>query len=360
MSQFIFQTVPLVEASLFQKLLKQHPQENAVIELNNLLATKPICQLSPGDIAAIEIRYGLSLKREFGLNLEEFYATYLNYCLADKSLSTDELDDLKQLKDLLALDDQTVDKLHAELGQVVYKKSFEEAVADGRLTQEEKAFLNTLEAELKLPKQLAEQISKDVRSAHLQAYATAITCDQRISPAEENELRAIAASLQVEVQMDKANQQQFQKMKLYWALENLPLPVITPDIALQKAEQCYLQLANVNWFEPRVARQSGVVRLATFKVAKEFYTHSGSQVPRDYSTEHLKLIDTGAVYLTNKRILFAGRGKNYNIGLSKILNFTPFVNGVEIGKDAGRNPVLEMVSQADIFCMILERLLRGN
>ena len=147
----LFQTKPLSNTSILQKLFKQFPQENAVIELNNLLASKPILNISAKEIEVIETNYKLSLPKEFKLNLEEFYAVYLNHCLADKVLNDDELKELNHLKHILNLDDKAIDKIHSKIGEIIYKKSFQEAVADGRLTKSEEAFLAKLETTLKLP-----------------------------------------------------------------------------------------------------------------------------------------------------------------------------------------------------------------
>ncbi|HEU0125137.1 MAG TPA: hypothetical protein VFQ56_02430, partial [Flavobacterium sp.] len=130
----LYQHKALSNRSFFQKIFKQIPQENAVIELNNLLATKSLLDISPNNIEEIETKYQLNLLKEFKLNLEEFYAVYLNHCLADKILSEDELKELNHLKHILNLDDKTIGKLHAKTGEIIYKKSFQEAVADGRLT----------------------------------------------------------------------------------------------------------------------------------------------------------------------------------------------------------------------------------
>lgn len=360
MSQKVFQTVLLQDTSFLQNLFRQQPQENAVIEVNNLLATKPIREISQSEISDIENSYGISLEQEFKLNLEEFYATYLNYCLADKTLSTEELEDLKHLKIILSLDDNTVDNLHGKLGASIYKKSFEEAVADGRLTKAEEEFLNKLEADLKLPKQLAEKISFETRTTFIQNYVTSVINDQRLSHDEEKEMNAIATSLNIEVKLNDQTRQQLQKLKLYWALENLELPTIQPDIALQKSERCYFQRANVNWYELRTVRQrvsySGYS--TSFRVAKGFYLRSGSYAPRSYTSDQMTLIDNGTLYLTNKRIIFTGNKKNSNIRLDKVLNITPYSDGVEIDKETGKSPTLQFAEQADIFCMILERLLR--
>ena len=44
--------------------------------------------------------------------------------------------------------------------------------------------------------------------------------------------------------------------------------------------------------------------------------------------------------------------------LNRILDFTTYTDGVEIIKDAGRNPVLLFDQDIDIFCLTLDRLLR--
>ncbi|WP_315822390.1 hypothetical protein [Paraflavitalea speifideaquila] len=72
--------------------------------------------------------------------MEEFYTVYLNYCLTDKVLNTQEIEELNHLKQVLGLDNKTINKLHTKLGEVIYRKSFQETIADGRLTKGEQDF----------------------------------------------------------------------------------------------------------------------------------------------------------------------------------------------------------------------------
>lgn len=359
MNENLYKTRPLSGTSFCQRLFKQLPEENAVIELNNLLATTDLLNITQEEVAQIGKKYKLSLNKAFGLNLEEFYAVYLNHCFADKTLSRGELRRLNHLKHILLLDDKTIRKLHEQVGEIVYRKSFKEAVSDGRLSREEEIFLHKLANALELPEQLANKISAETRSAFVQQYVSSIIADQRLSPAEEQELQAISASLNLTLQLNGHTREQLRKLKLYWAIENLALPVADPDIALQKTEVCHLVVPHAQWYELRSTRQhssySGYT--TSFKIAKGFYLRSGSGSTQSYSTDVTKLIDTGALYLTSKRIIFTGTKKNANIRLDKILDFTPYTNGVAIGKETGRSPMLHMQQKADIFCMILERLL---
>lgn len=356
----IFSHVPLMERSLMQKIFRQHPIENAVIELNNLLASNPLDEISEQDVMDIEASYGISFQPLFRPNLEEFYAVTLNYFLKDKILTHGELADLEKLKALLSLSDKSIAKIHELVGTIVYQKSFEEIVADGRITDEERRFVEKLETDLKLPQKLTEKISSQVRTGYIQNYVTQAIKDQRLSPEEEQELQQIAKSLNVNLQMDSATQQQFEKLKLYWAIENEELEELSINIKLQKAEKCYFFANNVDWHELRSYRSgthySGYSM--NIKIVKGFYLKTGSYTPKSVSSEHLTVIDTGTLYLTNKRIIFTGYKKNSNLRLEKILNITPYSDGVEISKETGRSPVLKIKGNADVFCMILDRLIK--
>lgn len=355
----LYQTKSLIGISFCQKLFKQFPEENAVIELNNLLATKDFLHITQREVEDIENKYKLKLSTEFKLNLEEFYVVYLNHCLSDKILSDQEWNVLKHLKHILRLEDKAIRKLHAQVGEIMYKKSFQEAISDGRLSKEEEVFLNKLAETLELPKRLSDKISAEARSTFVENCVTHIIAGQRMSPIEEQELQAISRNLNVTLQLSEQTKEQLRKLKQYWAIENLDLQIIHPDIAIQKSEVCHMIIHHVNWHELRSAKQrtnySGYT--TSFKIAKDFYLRSGSHSSKSYSADTMKLIDTGTLYLTSKRIIFAGAKKNANIRIDKILNFTPYTDGVEIEKETGKSPMLHIHQHADIFCMTLERLL---
>lgn len=355
MSNKIFTTRTLIPRSVFQKLFKQFPEENALFELNNLLASENIQSIHSSDVKEIETRYNLSLKREFKLNLEEFYAVYLNECLKDKVLNPKELEDLKHLKQLLHLEDKEIDNLHNQIGAAVYRKTFEEAVADGKLTSEEEEFLNQLESGLKLNKELASKISAETRGSYIQNYFNSKISDHTLSPDEERDLEAVAKSLNVQLTYDEPTNNMLEKMKLYWAIENLELPVIEVQETLQKGENCYLRIEGVIWDEIGAMNN---VNLHNYKVSKGYYLGSKTYVPREYKPTQLKGGEKGTLLLTNKRIFFDGPTKNSNLPLTKIVGIAPSKNGIEIGKLAGKIPVIQIFDKADIFCVLLERLVQ--
>ncbi len=326
MMNFVYKDVLLISPSFLQKLLKQQPEENAVIELNNLLANNTILEIDKSEIERIESKYGFKLIDEFKLNLEEFYATYLNYCLSDHNLSEHELHELDHLRSILSLHSKTVKSLHNKIGVQVYKKSFEEAVADGLLSKEEEELLQRLEKVLDLPENVAERISKDVSSTHVKNYIGDILKRQLYSPKQEEVLNQMLKSLKIDFEFDKKTIDLLKLYKQYWFIEKGDLPVLFTDVVLQKEEHCYYK-TQIDWYETR----------------------------RDVWT----LIDSGPLYVTSKRLLFMGRSKNTNIRLDKILSVTQHSDGIEIDKDAGKVPILKpRPNELIVMEKIIKRVLR--
>jgi hypothetical protein len=355
----LFQVVSLYKQSLFQKIFGQIPEENAVIEINNLLASKPIKSITNHDISSILAKYKANLYKTFRKNLYEFYAVYLNYCLKDKVLSDDELGELKHLKNLLNLNDNDVDVIHNKIAGTIYQESVHEAISDGRLDEAEKEFLEKLQKQLRLSEKTAKKLSGDIRGKFINDYLSDIVANERLSPEDEKEFQNMAKSLMIDVKLDEPTKARLEKFKLYWLIENGELTSKEVDINLQKSEKCYF-IIQVDWYEQRTVtkRINYAGPTARIKIMKGVYYRVGSVSGERVTNEEWKLIDSGRVYLTNKRLIFMGSKKNSNIRLDKILSFTPYSDGIEINKETGRSPLLSFKDNVDIFGLLLSRLLR--
>lgn len=327
----LYQTVSLYKQSFFQKILRQYPEENSVIEINNLLAQKPVKSITSDEIAKISKKYGLNIYHVFKKNIFEFYAVYLNDCLKNKNLSDDDNDELKHLKTLLRLSDDDTRIIHDKLAGTIYENSVEDAIEGGRLDDAKIGSLEKLQKQLRLSENIAKKIFNDTRSKFLNDHLNNIVSSQRLSPEDEKEYQAIAKSLMVDITMDKETKATFDKFKQYWAIENKDLTSLDVDINLQKSENCYFTTF-VEWHEKRAVPRAGY--------------------------DEWKLLDQGQLYLTNKRIVFSGSKKTNNVRLDKILSFVVYSDGIEIKKDVGRNPLLRLRNDIDIFNILLSRLLK--
>ena len=358
MSQNLFQIVPVVERSFFQKIFGQHPEENAVIELNNLLATKEIKKISETEISEIENKYNINLSEEFPLNLEEFFATYLNQCERNKTFDNSQQENVQHLKTILKLSDTTTDIIYQKIGEGIYREAYDNSITDGHLNDERENELAKLATELKLAEETTNQISNVSRHNYMDNLLKKIVADGKISPDEWSEFNDAAKNLKIDMKVDDKTTSQLERLKLNWQIQNSELPILQTGISLQKGEDCYYS-NHVDWLEHRtVTRKINYGGpTARIRIMKGIYYSAGSLAVNRVTSDQIQVIDSGIVYLTNKRVIFVGNRKNSNIRLDKILSIIPYSDGVELEKDTGKSPTLRMTSGADIFAMMISRLL---
>jgi hypothetical protein len=357
----IYSIRELQSPSFFQKLIKKSPELNAYIEVNNLLATKIICDIKIEEIEEISTRYKLDLKSTFSNQFKELYLIYLKYCLTDSHLTENELQDLNHLKQLLALNNQEVSELHNRLATAIYKMSYNEVINDGQIDKNEQEFLDTLQKQIQLPEELANKISVDARKILLDKQLEKIIEDERISPDEWKEFNSIAKNLNIQINIDDATKSKLEKLKQYWLIENSDLPEISVQITLPKNEKCYYT-TNVEWLENRTVTKRINYGGPSFrlKIMKGVYYNAGSAKVQRITSEELISIDHGQLFITNKRLIFIGLKKNTNIQLNKILSITPFRDGIGIDKESGKSPILKTTINADIMAMILARVINDH
>lgn len=352
---------PLIKQNLFQKLIKKQPSMNAFIEFNNLMASKDINEISTNDVSLIAAKYKVNLTKQYNKEFCDIYKSVLQHFLADKRLSANEVNELKNLKELLNLSEANVTEIHNELSGKIYNDNYETAVIDGRLTTREEQDLESLRKELLLPEEYALKISEDVRTNYLNQYVKKITLDERLSPEELEEFSAIAKSLNVNISFNNETRVLLDRYKLYWVLENGALPVLESGLNLGKLESCYFKVT-ADWYEERTVtrRVNYGGPTARVKIMKGVYYRVGSMGVNRITSSEMKLINSGTLYLTNKRLIFDGIAKNTTIKLDKILSFIPYSDGIEIEKDSGKSPVLKISGDTEALCIILSRLLKEN
>lgn len=89
---------------------------------------------------------------------------------------------------------------------------------------------------------------------------------------------------------------------------------------------------------------------------KGVYYRVGSTRTARVTREVLRHIDTGTLYVTNKRLIFDGTRKNSVIRLPNILSVIPYSDGVEVEKTSGRNPIFTMNDAEWLAVLLSSRL----
>lgn len=359
MKPFTFKN--LTTPSFTQSIFKTKPKENAVISINNLLARveKP-SQLTFEDLNKIAIEYKINISKDFKEELKNFYKEYLIYCFEDKRIDENESENLTSLKSVFDLNDSDINNVHEEVAKIIYGESVDDAIADGQLTIQEIEFLKKLRSELRITNDLAETIYKSKTEKYLENYMSSIVSnDDKLSSLELDQLNKIAKSLGLNINLSKQSKLWYEKYKLFWLIDNGIMNEIDVAIKLKNNEKCYFMRKNIELYEHKKSKGSKEdIPVAKIRVSKGVLWELHNLTHHDTSDEILTLIDIGNVYLTNQRITFEGNFKNTTLELDEIENFTPFSNGVHINRTNGKNLFLMMKEDADVFSMMLDKLMK--
>lgn len=353
-----FKYKPLLKENFIQQLFWTKENDNAIIELNNLLASKPIRDITISDVIQIEVAYKVNFKRSLKKNLLEFYNIVLMSYLQDSNLSEIEKSELRGLKLLFNLTDSDVKDIHVEFTSRLFKEKLEKSLSDTIYNDEKHLFFNSLRENLELPVEIAEKISSEYRVGIIQDKMKVITYDNKISPDELQELEALSKSLDVTLDMNDASKEAVEKMKLFWLIENGQIPAIETDLNLSANELCHYK-SNAAWYELRkvTKRINYHGPILTIPIYKGIKYKLGSVSPSRVTKDEIQLIDTGVIYITNKRVIFVGNKGNKTILLSKILFIEATENGVVINKETRTSPIVEVAENSDMLTLILNRLV---
>mgnify|MGYP000564820257 FL=1 len=358
-----FTIIPLKKDNLFQKILKTKSPNNALIELNNLLASKPISAISIGDINGIESEYSISLSRNYKKELIGIYTNLLKFYLNDSILSDQEKEDLRSIKTLFNLIETDVKNVHLELTADIYRNKLENVLKEDNLTDSKASFLDSIIKNLELPEEISLKITEEIKTKNLTDKWKEITSDDRLSPDEIKEFESLSRNLNITIQMSEASKEATEKMKYLWLIENSEIPKIEVDLNLASKEVCYYT-SNVEWYEyrkvtKRIDYHGPSLSIPIFKGLKY---KVGSISPRSISNDEIKLIDSGQLFVTNSKVIFVGTIGNKTIPLSKLLFIESIDNGVVLNKETGTSPIIKVSGEFEwlTLMLILNRLIKKD
>ena len=176
---------------------------------------------------------------------------------------------------------------------------------------------------------------------------------------EERRLMRMGENLGMTITHDAETQTKVARFRLLAEIEAGRLPTITTPLLLQRGEVCHAELP-CRLHEKRtvtnVIRYSGPT--GRVRIMKGLSWRYGAISVNRVTSEELRQIDSGTLYITNKRLLFNGAAKNQNVPFKKIVQFTAYKDGLEIEKVSGRDQYFIGSGDIELIGAILESALR--
>ena len=356
----VFEIRDLKNPNMFQSFFKLQPKRNFLTELGNLLSLNEVnfsdMDLEP--IGILEEKYKTSMERSSLDGRKKLFSKYIKHCLVDEHLSQNEMDNLRALQKILSLSNTAFRDLLEKEAEETLSGAIDKALKDRKLADQEHKNLERLREELNYPEENFLDLYKQKASVILKDILEEAISDERLSPDEEDEVKKVAKDIGIDLKFEEATQEMLNRYRLYWQIENGELPELEPEINLFKGERLHFT-TEVNWHEYRRVTQRIQYGGPTMRVklARGIYYRAGDLGVKRVTSDELKLIDTGTMYLTSKRVIFMGERGNKTIRLNRILAFEPFTNGVMLQKDKGKSPFLEFSVGTDIFSLMIKRLM---
>lgn len=355
----VFRKKPLQELNLWQKLWNKKIHENFFIELNNMLADKPLMQIKLNEVNRLCRHYHISNITSLSRRLSGFYHSYLQFCLEDRKLSKSEISELRHLKLLLGLSDRTVKQIHKSLALAIYGQELDKVMNDNVIDHEEYKFLQDLCQDLYLPEELAARLLEDKAGKKLSIKLKEIMADKRITPEEEEDFKLLSENLGFRPTLDENTQANLERYKTYWQIENGELPRVETGMHLQNNEICHFH-NEVVWYETEadISQVQSAHLEGRLRVPRGAYWRSDEENLTGIPGNAWKQIDKGELLLTASRLIFMGKMGRMVINLSNIEGLVPYNDGVFVHRIKGKSPLIELEEEeAAVFALMLNRLL---
>ncbi len=351
------QSMPPHEPTFFQRLFGRRIRENAVIEITNLLAENPIQSVPLPQVADILKRYDLG----FGEVMDSLLAIYrrvLGHLAADRALLDADKADLAHLQMILNLPDDGAAHIREEVLSDLYANSLAGVLSDGGISPEERTRLDAIAASFGLPDKRTKDIYESQVLKVLQWRFDQIVTDGRVTDAEDANLTAMAANLGVTLRRDARTQGLYDRFRLLAQIEAGQLPTVNAGITLQRGEACH---ASLDCTHNEIRKQTTSYRYsgptASVKIIGPIRWRFGQVAVQRISRDVMTQLDSGTLYVTNKRLLFDGAQNSKSIALKKIIRFTVFSDGIKIEKDTGKDQYFIGSGDSEILGAVFERVI---
>lgn len=317
-SPFPAVTAPRSRTTL-EKVARVSRPELARQALQHALSSASLDSLAPSDVTQVLAEYGLG-KEDAAKVTRALWHQAVETFLGDGALSVQEQSYLRRLKLLLNLNDSDVGVIEAAVVGRRFQKSLQAAMSDGTISRSERIALDRLASDLALDPQHARETIREASRELIGPFVARILADSIVTREEKDELDRRLA----EVGMDLDSDLNAQVTAAFdrWKLDNEPLNAVRPSTALEEGEICFLE-RDTMWCEMRKRRSRG------------------------QSYESLTPVDTGTLFVTNRRAFFKGDGKTSVIAFKDIAGLTTYPDALRVEKQKGKH-IFFMLSPEEI------------
>ncbi len=213
------------------------------------------------------------------------------------------------------------------------------AAEDGKLTDDEIKEIQSRYKEL----ELTQDDLKGIRAQAYNAALRAAKADGVVTAEEEAELTKLQQFLMIPESEIAKSKKELARLRLLTEIQNGNPPTVrVSNVILQKTEVAH-------WSEPASILEERVVRRRyeggsqglSFRVMKGVSYRVGSHRGHIVTDTAVVPVSSGELIVTNKRVIFRGDAKSFNIRLDKLLELNFYSDGVRLTDEKGKPRVVK-------------------
>jgi len=365
-----FKRQPLPQLPPLNRALRlPDPAAAEVAVVNLFAAAERVRNISAEDLATIAGRYrleGPDTPENLAPAGRSVFAQLLAHYVADGEVSDDEVEALVYLKELFALSNPEARELHDDAAAERYRAALDTRLEDREFSDADRAFLDQLRNRLLLSEERARQVGSEGAHAILLKAECEATAGLTLSPTDLAAIEGLAQNLRVAWPAEVTDAARVERLRAYWALDQLTPPSVEVDFVLNAGEIAHLVVPRVRWREVR--RMPDEVEGETFfTVVSElirWFDDSLSQRARSGGhprSDDWFTVDRGTLSFTNQRLVFAGRRRTKAVPLSDIREVERQAERLSL-KVKGRPwpMVFEATEELTAGFVLLRRLIRED
>ena len=352
-SPFAF-TRPPRRRSLVEQMLGKPRADLAAEALKHLLTQRDPAHISGADISALMLEYDV-VGPEGRDILVQMWRNVLSIFLTDDAFSDREIAYLEALREAFALTEEEVRRSEEAVVHPRYSVALRDALADARLSDDERAVLARLGDALRLPAAVQRDLHERSSRAVIGRMLDRSVADRRLSPEELEELASVARHLGMTPDFDTATEAMLDRYALFWRIENGDLPTVgVKNVALGDGESCFAEVP-AELYESRGANESSTEAegVVSVRIARGVYFRAGSASEERMNRTGLVRRDSGPVLITSRRILFIGSEGAVSFPLRDLSSYQVYADGIVLERRDRTGPFFTMEGDVELTAVIL-------
>lgn len=272
----------------------------------------------------------------------------------DTAIRSNAPPDIAQIAELSGLSETSVQGLFETAASALIQQRITDGVHAGSVPSQE---IYELSLRLGLPADRAKELLQEAVSDHVTKLVLDVLEDGQVDPSEDKRLTDFMKIVDQSV-LGADTAAAIERGRILYRTYHGPLQPIEAPVLLKRGEFCvYVVAAEAREERSRTVRVNYHGPTVRIPIMKGVSYRLGSIAPTRHSEDYQHSFGTGALCMTNMRLLWVSPAKSISVSLLNIVRFDPFSDGLRIFKGSGKPLLFVWQGEDPIATVMAQRTI---